>query len=158
MWSLCGAGGDDALAITQALLACGLEGSQAPTPAQGDDKGKDSGVRWSRAEGADWGDGPGKSQCLVLRMTGEVTCVTWHAKGDYLATLVPTAGGKGVMIHQVRWHMSNHLLLHPSIGTGVDGGGSGVSLCSPLWLSLGRFPRARARLPSGRLPARFVVP
>ena len=32
----------------------------------------------------------------------EVTSVTWHSKGDYLATIVSTGGARAVVVHQVR--------------------------------------------------------
>ncbi|CAN0121144.1 unnamed protein product [Ascophyllum nodosum] len=38
---------------------------------------------------------------IVLRCEHEVSCVTWHNKGDYLASVSLGVGRKAVMVHQV---------------------------------------------------------
>ncbi len=38
---------------------------------------------------------------LELHLNGEVTKLTWHHKGDYLATMAPTQGSKALCVHQI---------------------------------------------------------
>ncbi|CAM9623299.1 unnamed protein product, partial [Ectocarpus sp. 12 AP-2014] len=59
-------------------------------------KGKGRG-RAAGAEGSDGEVGPR----VVLRCEREVCCVTWHGKGDYLASVSRGEDRRAVMIHQV---------------------------------------------------------
>lgn len=87
------AGSADAMDITHALLASGLEGSGVTT------KGAENlGVKWEGKANKGW---DAKSRCLVLRLPAPVTSLVWHHKGDYLGTVMPSAASKAVMIHQV---------------------------------------------------------
>lgn len=87
------AGSADAMDITHALLASGLEGSGVTS------KGAENlGVKWEGKANKGWDT---KSRCLVLRLPAPVTSLVWHHKGDYLGTVMPSAASKAVMIHQV---------------------------------------------------------
>lgn len=54
-------------------------------------------VNWSVFEGKDYAEG----YRLKASHSFEVTQVTWHAKGDYFATLTPQGQSRSVLIHQL---------------------------------------------------------
>ncbi|RMX59208.1 hypothetical protein pdam_00007730 [Pocillopora damicornis] len=58
---------------------------------------KESGVQWSVAIGEDYRNG----ERLVLKHSKVISQITWHGKGDYLASVVPQGGNKSVFIHHI---------------------------------------------------------
>lgn len=59
-------------------------------------------VHWSLASKEQFPHGP----CIIINHPKEVKKVTWHAKGDYFASLMPDAGNKAIVIHQLSQYRS----------------------------------------------------
>ncbi|CAN0368609.1 unnamed protein product, partial [Hapterophycus canaliculatus] len=107
-----GTGGPDAGAITEALLQAASSG---PPGGAGASAGKRAlNVKWEalvpaaakgkgrRKAAAAAAEGEGDvGPRVVLRCEREVCCVTWHGKGDYLASVSRGQSRRAVMIHQV---------------------------------------------------------
>ncbi|KAF0307472.1 Ribosome biogenesis protein bop1 [Amphibalanus amphitrite] len=58
------------------------------------------GCAWRRASEAEWAQGIR----LTINISRQCKQLSWHAKGDYFATVAPDAGNTSVLIHQMsRW-------------------------------------------------------
>ncbi|XP_037090870.1 ribosome biogenesis protein bop1-like isoform X2 [Pollicipes pollicipes] len=73
------------------------------TPPERDDttiKSQKVGCAWRKASEGEWAQG----LRLTINISRQCKQVTWHAKGDYFATVAPDAGNTSVLIHQMsRW-------------------------------------------------------
>uniref|UniRef100_T1J4W3 Ribosome biogenesis protein BOP1 homolog n=1 Tax=Strigamia maritima TaxID=126957 RepID=T1J4W3_STRMM len=66
----------------------------APLPADATSK---SSIEWKTVSEEDWD----KGIRFILDHPKEVKQVTWHAKGDYFATVLPNGGSASVQVHQL---------------------------------------------------------
>lgn len=73
------------------------------TPPDKDDttvKSQKVGCAWRKASEEEWS----KGIRLMINVSRPCKQITWHAKGDYFATVAPDAGNTSVLIHQMsRW-------------------------------------------------------
>jgi ribosome biogenesis protein ERB1 len=70
-----------------------------------------SAVTWNEAEKSQWDQGIR----LVLTHFKHVKQITWQAKGDYFATVMPDADNRSVLIHQLS-HRKSQLPFNKSKG------------------------------------------
>jgi len=93
-----GTANEDAMELTNALLEIAEKGSSDSSVTS-----KVS-VKWSALTSNQPASSMQEERVgprLKLEMSGEVQSITWHKKGDYLATVVPLAGANSVIIHQI---------------------------------------------------------
>jgi ribosome biogenesis protein ERB1 len=85
---------DQTALLEYAHAGFSLTGENLPTPVEG--------VKWSRpTSSTSAGD---KGIMLEIEVPGTPKHVSWHKRGDYLATVAPDAGTKAVLMHQITKH------------------------------------------------------
>eukprot|EP00605_Chrysophyceae_sp_TOSAG23-4_P000148 GSChrysophyteH1.ASY1.ANO1.171.1 assembled CDS len=82
-----GTGAEDDIHVTESLLGAAEECAKENGVAQDEDSSDENDRE--------------NSPRLELHLNGEVTKLTWHHKGDYLATMAPTQGSKALCVHQI---------------------------------------------------------
>ncbi|XP_048576752.1 ribosome biogenesis protein bop1-B isoform X2 [Nematostella vectensis] len=115
--------GDSALVVNPWLgdkLICSATDEMLDSfSTQGDSR--ESAVEWGASDAEEYKQGIR----LILKHIKAISKITWHAKGDYFATLLPQGGNKSVFIHQLSKRRSQcpfkkakglvqQVLFHPS--------------------------------------------
>ncbi|EDO39231.1 predicted protein, partial [Nematostella vectensis] len=115
--------GDSALVVNPCLgdkLICSATDEMLDSfSTQGDSR--ESAVEWGASDAEEYKQGIR----LILKHIKAISKITWHAKGDYFATLLPQGGNKSVFIHQLSKRRSQcpfkkakglvqQVLFHPS--------------------------------------------